>query len=338
MEKKESKVCIIGAYFGKLPNYFEAWLLSCRYNPSIDFIVFVDDEVASVSDNVKVIKTTFQELKKIIKKKMEFETGLVSPYKLCDFKVAYGLIFEDYLKSYDYWGHCDFDMIFGDLRSFFDKYQLESYDKFLPLGHLTLYRNTKENNRRFMNQIEGQADYKRIFTDENNFVFDEIGINKIYYNSKEKFFDKIIFVDIYDKLSRYTQVTNVKYYKSIYDDYKRTKKINHKHQLFYWKEGKVFCSYIEKGNIETEEYIYIHTQKRKLVVFIDNNTKSFYLSKNQIMKRENTNITKKEIIEWNPYNSVQECSEKILYFIKHCWSYFKRRIIKIEKSTIIISK
>ena len=33
---------------------------------------------------------------------------------MCDYKVAYGEMFQDYIKEYDFWGHCDMDMIFGE--------------------------------------------------------------------------------------------------------------------------------------------------------------------------------------------------------------------------------
>jgi len=29
-----------------------------------------------------------------------------------------GLIFEDYVAGYDFWGHCDLDVVWGDIRKF----------------------------------------------------------------------------------------------------------------------------------------------------------------------------------------------------------------------------
>ena len=51
----------------------------------------------------------------------------------------FGVILEEYFSGYDYWGHSDLDVIYGDLTYFFKKFNLERYDKFLPLGHLCLY-------------------------------------------------------------------------------------------------------------------------------------------------------------------------------------------------------
>ena len=49
--------------------------------------------------------------------------GVNSPYKLCDYKPVYGLIFDEDLQDYDFWGHCDVDLIFGDIRKFINLYK-----------------------------------------------------------------------------------------------------------------------------------------------------------------------------------------------------------------------
>ena len=65
-------------------------------------------------DNVKVINMSFTELRKKVQSCFDFKIYLGKPYKLCDYKCAYGLIFEEYIKNYDFWGHCDLDCIYGD--------------------------------------------------------------------------------------------------------------------------------------------------------------------------------------------------------------------------------
>lgn len=92
---------------------------------------------------------TFQELKKWFQSKFDFPIVLDSPYKLCDYKVMTGYLFNDYLKDYDYWGYSDADMLFGDIRKFLPDNKLEQYDKIGHLGHFTLYRNTEEINTLF---------------------------------------------------------------------------------------------------------------------------------------------------------------------------------------------
>ena len=119
LEEMMIKIAVIIPYFGKFPNYFELFLKSCKMNPTIDWIIFTDSkENYHYPANVRRIETTFEELKSRFQKKFDFKIALDSPYKLCDYKVMTGYLFEDYLEGYDYWGYSDVDMLFGDIRKF----------------------------------------------------------------------------------------------------------------------------------------------------------------------------------------------------------------------------
>lgn len=333
----KTKVCIMGIYIGKLPDYFSVWLKSCEKNSTIDFVVISDQKIENHPKNVKIINMTLNQLKEKISKVVGFEVALQTPFKLCDYKPAYGYVFHALFDGYDYWGHCDFDLIFGDLRSFFSKYKMDKYDKFLPLGHLSLYRNTKENNMRFMEDIPGFSNYKKIFTDDRNFLFDELGIIKIYNKTSSKFFDKIIFADIKPNIKRYTMCTNLKYYPNIYEEFnKRYKKVNFNKQVFIWDDNKIYQYYIDCNRVQKREYIYIHIQKRKWCLKSEYSNR-MVISNNEVFKAENTNI-EKIIKKYNKYSLVVEKTEDLRNFIKHCWSYLKRKILKIEKEKIIVEK
>ena len=92
------RICLVIPYFGKLPNYFQLFLKSCSCNSDFNWIVFTDDVTEfQYPPNVRRVIISFEELRKIVKSKFDFETCLDRPYKLCDFKPAYGLIFEEYL-------------------------------------------------------------------------------------------------------------------------------------------------------------------------------------------------------------------------------------------------
>ena len=142
------KIMIFSVYFGKLPNYFELWIKSCEKNTNIQFRVITDDRRGYLlPSNVSIEYMTFESFRDKVQKCFDFEISLNVPYKLCDFKPAYGYIFEEYLKGYDYWGYADLDMIFGDITRFLPNGQ---YDKISHLAHLCLIRNTYENNRLFI--------------------------------------------------------------------------------------------------------------------------------------------------------------------------------------------
>lgn len=327
---------IMSVYFGKFPAYFSVWLESCRRNPTIDFIVVTDQDICCDIANVRIVKSTLDTFKAQASAMLGFEVIIDTPFKLCDYKPAYGVIFETLLKPYDYWGHCDIDVIWGDLRTFFDRYHIEKYDKFLPLGHLSLYRNTFENNRRFMNQVEGLSNYRKIFQSKQNYLFDELALIQIY-QEKFSFFDKIIFADIWPSKRRYTMCTQLKYYPSIYQELeKRYNPINFKEQIFLWIDGKIYQYYIEDNKIGRREYIYIHMQKRpwKLDGEFSN---QMYISQNRVCACADGYLDIPKLINsYNPYSASQDYLDDICEFVEHCWSYFKRKIIKTEQQRIIV--
>lgn len=242
------KVCIIGVYFGIFPEYFNLWLRSAAENPTVDFIIFTDAPAQKLPNNVKFLPMSFDEIIQRGKEKMNIKIALKRPYKCCDLKPAYGLLFSDYLEGYDYWGHCDFDLIWGNLQYFFEKYHLEKYDKFLPLGHLCLYKNTEENNRRFMLPGSNCGNYDYVFTTEQNCAFDEIeGIEQVFLKNGFRVFHERIFADISKIYRRYRLAL---------DD------INYDEQVFFWREGNVYRAYRDGSEIKEDEYIYIHFKER----------------------------------------------------------------------------
>jgi hypothetical protein len=119
-------ICWQGAY----PWYFPYFLQSCRYNPTVDFLIFTNQSDAQLDlpANVKIISCSIGQFKADASRRLGFEVSVESGYKLCDFKPAYGYIFHDYIKEYDFWGYCDVDVIFGNIRAFMTDELLGEYD------------------------------------------------------------------------------------------------------------------------------------------------------------------------------------------------------------------
>ena len=53
-------------------------------------------------------------------------------------QAADGVIFTEDLEGFDFWGYCDMNMIFGDIRKFITRDVLLAYKKVLIHGHLSL--------------------------------------------------------------------------------------------------------------------------------------------------------------------------------------------------------
>lgn len=316
------KVCIVGVYFGKLPSCFDLWLKSAQANTTVDFMVFTDTQHENLPDNVHFVLFTIEKMQKLASTKLGFNVCLERPYKCCDFRPAYGLIFEDYLNEYDYWGHCDFDLIWGDLRGFFDLYQLENYDKFLSLGHLDLYRNTHENNRRFM--LDGaRVSYKTVFSEAKNYAFDETaGIYQIFEKNGFNMFNKRIFADISKIYRRYRLALNDK---------------NYDYQVFCWDNGHVYRYYLD-GEIKKDEFIYIHFKERGFLP-VDTacmGSSAFFITNQGFFPCKTNSIDKNTIQEYNSFESREAEEAELKRFLwnerkQHAIAKIKRLLLKKEK-------
>jgi hypothetical protein len=170
------KFVFIIPYIGEFPWFFPYFLHSCRYNPGVDFLILTDhpNSIKHLPPNVCVLPYSMEQFKADAAKALGFEVAVERGYKLCDFKPAYGVIFYDYIKSYDFWGYCDIDLIFGNIRAFMTDELLSEYDIISArhdylTGCFTLYRNNE-----FMRELFKQSkDYKKVFTKSRNFFFDE---------------------------------------------------------------------------------------------------------------------------------------------------------------------
>jgi len=267
MEKKK-RVNFIIPYIGNFPNYFQLFLNSCGKNSSFNWTILTDNEEQyRYPDNVKKVYFTWEELQKHIKSKFDFEISLESLHKLCEFKPAYGYIFEEFIEGYEFWGYCDIDVIYGDLNKFITE-EMFSYDKIFTLGHLTLIRNTEYYNRMFMQSLDGIELYKKAFTSTDNYNFDEEfagkpNINSIFEKYGAKIWKNALIADIYTKSSNFRLVkgTNVEKKKNCF---------------FIWNNGILKRFIKDNGRFYNEEFMYIHLQKRKMKVNINQDDAMIY--------------------------------------------------------------
>jgi hypothetical protein len=228
-------------------------LRSCAANPDIDWLILTDNRTPrKFPPNVRLHHTSLDELKKLFSARLGFAVNLPASHALHTFKPAFGFFFEELVKNYDFWGYCDFDMIFGDLRKFLREDILAVHDKILCRGHLTLYRNSERVNHAFQLDCPGALNYHDAFQAGEPRQFDEWrGINLIFrYHNLPQFHDEFI-VDVTPptscKIKRFEGITIR----------------NHPQQVFYWHKGKIFHAYLnaDRGIVD-DEYAYIHFQRR----------------------------------------------------------------------------
>jgi len=285
------RVGIVICYFGKLPAVASLWLASCGRNPAFDFMIFTDQDIDTPYPNVHIYPCTLEDITGLIRKKLGLDhIGLYRPYKLCDFKPMYGEIFEDYLVGYDFWGMCDMDMIWGDLSRFVTPEILDHYDKIYQLGHLTLYRNCKAVNGRF--RLNGYVDWHDAATTSRHCRLCERGMMEKYRRAGLPVYDVRDYADI-SKIHRRYQLSRWLVPAIVRDRYQ--------HQVFYCDHGRIYRAVYEHGHIFTQEFNYIHMQKRHLTLDNRELGDCFYITKNTFLPKDPGVPCKEDILTLNPY-------------------------------------
>lgn len=261
------KLCFIIPHFGNLQNYFPLFLKTCQFNPTFNWLIFTDDKSQyTYPSNVHKVYMSFNDCKHLIQEKFNCEVNIERPYKLCDIRPMYGYIFSDYLKDYAYWGYCDTDLLMGNLRNILTEEFLCKYDKIFCLGHMTIFKNTPENNRLFMSQISNRIVYKDILANSSNCWFDEewmndYNINKIFLSKEKKVYQEDLSLNIavahnHFRRIKYVGIKNAPPYGFEVE--------NEKKALYIWEKGNLYRLYKENGQLKREDFLYMHLQKRRM--------------------------------------------------------------------------
>lgn len=145
---------MITPYFGKLPEWMG------KFEPPKGYDWLLD--------------TDLENFKARVKEKLGIEyPGEYGNPKVWDYRCALGLLYEDEIKDFDFWGHCDFDVVFGDVDHFLPDSWLSQLDIYsghdeYVCGCFSLYKNRDEVNRLFTNAPNWQK--YMIYPDPNGWV------------------------------------------------------------------------------------------------------------------------------------------------------------------------
>lgn len=286
----KNKVAFIIPYFGKMPPYFSLWLQSAEKNPDFDFLIYSDLQLnINPESNVKQIKVSFGELKCKIEKLLNRKVCLKSPYKLCDYRPMYGLLFEEDIQKYDFWGFMDVDLILGNICKFISDELLDLYDKLYYEGHFSLFRNCELMNTLFMRQYPHIMDGKYAFSTNYACHFDENGTvawaHEVDPDCGIRFYTAWDFLDV------------------PVDSYEIIDGKSSGYAL--WIDGILkFCSFDGK---QTRELMYIHLQKRTMNECVTNNSVGFAIARNTFYNLD--------MIRCAEYTEPEKDVEKIEKFI-----------------------
>ena len=179
------KIIFLMPYFGRWPEWFMLYLESCRWNPTIDWLFFTDCPVPENSpQNVRFIEMSFQDYQELVSQRLGVVFKPQSSYKLCDIRPAYGLIHQEYLAGYDYFGFGDIDVIYGDLRKFYTdeilSYNVLSTHSDRVSGHLFLIKNDAQ----WIHAFYKIPNWKQLMLDPSYVAIDEGAFTRLFRGRK----------------------------------------------------------------------------------------------------------------------------------------------------------
>lgn len=315
------KIALVLPYFGKFDSLFPLWLESCRYNSDIDWLLFTDDKRNfNYPHNVKVVYIAFEALRDRIQCLYDFPVALDSPYRLCNFRPAFGEIFEKELNGYDAWGFCDNDMIFGQLIPNFPMFKQKF--KGGAFGHLSFVPNTDE-----VRTLYRYHDaYKIAFSNSELLFFDENTFPKILESHGYEIYHFHI-ADFQPRRKNF-RVLN-----------EPGLEWKNKAHCFVWSEGKLWRYYIgNQRKIEKEEYVYIHFLKRPIA--IDKNlsfSKPVVIVPNRIFNIDYAEITP-DFLKKNSANGIFWAYWKNSFKPKNFVERVKNRLFQNKRNRTLINK
>ena len=200
-------------------------------------------------------------MKADFQKKFDFEICLPGIYKLGDYKPLYGYLFEELIKDYDAWGYLDVpDEICGKVSDFVNEEAFSKSDKLMARGHMTIFRNTPEVNRRFMADTGEDFDYKDIFSSDHFYNFEEIAKGSINWVYRKNNWPVNLLDDAVADVS------------GLFFDFRRScvsEKLEYYRpskapSIYAREDGKIYGYFLEKGKVVKREYLYVHFKRRKM--------------------------------------------------------------------------
>lgn len=272
-------ILLIIPYFGKWPLWFDAYLSSVAANPSISWLCPTDCKIPkNHPENITFRSMSLSEINNFVNNIVEANVPL-NPRKFCDLKPAYAEIFATQVRGYDFWGFCDMDIVWGDIRKFITDDILNEYDiissrKENISGHFNLFRNTQQINS----------------------LYKKLPNYKILFEAPEfKWTDEVILSNFIKTDPAFSIYQFKVYWPSILCNQEKGRDSHQEYYLdrWLWKDGKMLE--LKNGN-PVNEVMYLHfinwkrTMRYCEVSYVDH-PEQFYISYNGMHYKKHSNIS-----------------------------------------------
>jgi len=84
---ESSSICLVMPYFGQWPFWMPFFLQSCRFNPSVDWLLYTDCQpLDHCPENVRVVQISLNDYCRKVSTKLSIDFSPTKAYKLCDIR------------------------------------------------------------------------------------------------------------------------------------------------------------------------------------------------------------------------------------------------------------
>jgi hypothetical protein len=168
---REIKKILLCPFFGELPSWFNQFKEQIPRLKGMNYDFWLDQDLSGFKRRVWEI------------------LGIDCPItwggtKTWDYRCALGLLYQNEIKDFEFWGTCDLDVVFGKLDDwitdeFLSGLDVYSNDDTYVSGHFTLYRNKAEVNELF----KSYQDWEGVLTKPNTTSWVEFGFSRLLERS-----------------------------------------------------------------------------------------------------------------------------------------------------------
>jgi len=232
---------------GPPPEWFSLFLATCASNPTISWQIYGDQlNGFSAAPNVSLRAMTIHDLVFRLRDRLNINlpdnASESLSYKIVDFRPAIGVLFEQEIADFDFFGYGDIDVLYGDIRAFYTdavlKHQVVSNHDRCVSGHLSLLRNEPAIRTAFKRAHH----WRDAFSTTRNLRFDEDAFFSVFqYPPKIGPLRRTI-MDLFDPVGRKLRNSNYfveQYTTPLTPSPWHDGQLSHP-QTWYWYKSKIF--------------------------------------------------------------------------------------------------
>ncbi len=190
------RVLLVLPYFGSFGPWFPLYLHSLSNQQTLDLLLLSDARLPDLPANARHVEMTFDSLRALANSRLRTPVRLHRTRNLCDLKPAYGIVFAEFMRGYEYWAFGDEDVLYGNLDRMLTPHLDGTADVVLPStnpsnmqvktqGHLTVLRNHPRTNE----LVFRDPAYREVLASHEHWAYDETSWR---YGSEISSFTRIV--------------------------------------------------------------------------------------------------------------------------------------------------